>query len=53
MLEKQFLKGLTPKENLKIPKLNYPLVYEIKKNNKNLEILINGGITDTEQIKSI
>ena len=25
------LKGLTPKENLKIPKLNYSLVYEIKK----------------------
>ena len=48
---KAILKGLTPKENLKIPKLNYPLVYEIKKNNKNLEILINGGITDTEQIK--
>ena len=45
------LKGLTPKENLKIPKLNYPLVYEIKKTNKNLEIIINGGITNTEQIK--
>ena len=44
------LKGLTPKENLKIPKLNYPLVYEIKKTNKNLEIIINGGITNTEQI---
>ena len=25
------LKGLTPKENLKIPKLNYPIVYKIKK----------------------
>ena len=45
------MKGLTPKENLKIPKLNYPLVYEIKKTNKNLEIIINGGITNTEQIK--
>jgi len=44
------LKGLTPKENLKIPKLNYPLVYEIKKTNKNLEIIINGGITSTEQV---
>ena len=47
---KAVLKGLTPKENLKIPKLNYPLVYEIKKNNKNLEIIINGGITDSKQI---
>ena len=48
---KAILKGLTPKENLKIPKLNYPLVYEIKKTNKNLEIIINGGITNTEQVK--
>ncbi len=48
---KAILTGLTPKENLKIPKLNYPLVYEIKKTNKNLEIIINGGITNSEQIK--
>ena len=48
---KAILKGLTPKENLKIPKLNYPLVYEIKKANENLEIIINGGITKTNQIK--
>ena len=47
---KAILKGLTPKENLKIPKLNYSIVYEIKKNNKNLEIIINGGITNSEQI---
>ena len=45
------LKGLTPKENLKIPKLNYPLVYEVKKANKNLEIIINGGITNCSEIK--
>ena len=32
---KAILKGLTPKENLKIPKLNYQMVYDIKKNNKN------------------
>ena len=46
------LKGLTPKENLKIPKLNYPMVYEIKKNNKDLEIILNGGITNLEQINN-
>jgi len=45
------LKGLTPKENLKIPKLNYPLVYEIKKTNENLEVIINGGITNVLQIE--
>ena len=44
------LKGLTPKENLKIPKLNYPMVYDIKKNNKDLEIILNGGITNSDQI---
>ena len=48
---KAILKGLTPKENLKIPKLNYPLVYEIKKENKDLEIIINGGITKVEEIQ--
>ncbi len=48
---KAILKGLTPKENLKIPKLNYPMVYEIKKQNKNLEIIINGGIVNCVQIK--
>ena len=44
------LKGLTPKENLKIPKLNYPMVYKIKDSNKDLEIILNGGITNTDQI---
>ena len=44
------LKGLTPKENLKIPKLNYPMVYQIKEKNKNLEIILNGGITNSDQI---
>ncbi len=48
---KAILKGLTPKENLRIPKLNYPLVYEIKKANKNSEIIINGGITKCLEIK--
>ncbi len=48
---KAILKGLTPKENLKIPKLNYPMVYEIKKQNKNLEIIINGGIVNCSQVR--
>ena len=47
---KAILKGLTPKENLRIPKLNYPLVYEIKKANRNLEIIINGGIVNSQEI---
>ena len=48
---KAILKGLTPKQNLNIPKLNYQMVYDIKKSNPDLEIIINGGITDTNQIQ--
>ena len=48
---KALLKGLTPKQNLNIPKLNYEMVYEIKKANPELEIIINGGVSQTEQIK--
>ena len=49
---KAILKGLTPKQNLNIPKLNYQMVYDIKKSNPDLEIIINGGITDTDQIQT-
>ena len=45
------LKGLSPKENLNIPKLNYPMVNQIKQENPNLEIIINGGITECSEIK--
>ena len=48
---KAILKGLTPKQNLSIPKLNYERLYEIKKENPDLEIIINGGITNIEDIK--
>lgn len=49
---KAILKGLSPRENLKIPKLNYEMVSQIKKANQDLEIIINGGITNCEQIQS-
>jgi tRNA-dihydrouridine synthase A len=48
---KAILKGLSPRENLKIPKLNYAMVHQIKKENPNLEIIINGGITTCAEIK--
>ena len=48
---KALLKGLTPKQNLNIPKLNYKMVYEIKKANPELEIIINGGVSQTDEIK--
>ena len=49
---KAILKGLSPKQNLNIPKLNYAMVYRLKKENPNLEIIINGGISKIEQIKN-
>ncbi len=47
---KAILKGLTPKQNLNIPKLNYHMVYDIKNKNPDLEIIINGGITNIKDI---
>ena len=46
------LKGLSPKQNLNIPKLNYEMVYKIKKENQDLEIIINGGVSKIEEIKN-
>ena len=49
---KAVLTGLSPKQNLNIPKLNYKMVYDVKKENPNLEIIINGGITKVEEINN-
>jgi tRNA-dihydrouridine synthase A len=49
---KAILKGLSPKQNLNIPKLNYEMVYKIKKANPKLEIIINGGFSKIEEIKN-
>ena len=49
---KAILKGLTPKQNLNIPKLNYEMVYKIKKANPELKIIINGGISQIDEIKN-
>mgnify|MGYP002824816894 CR=1 FL=1 len=49
---KAILSGLTPKQNLNIPKLNYNMVYDIKKENQNLEIIINGGISKIDEINN-
>ena len=49
---KAILKGLSPKQNLNIPKLNYPMVYQLKKENPDLEIIINGGISKIEDIRN-
>mgnify|MGYP001198932028 CR=1 FL=1 len=48
---KAILGKFTPKQNLNIPPLKYDLVYQLKENFPNDEIIINGGITSTTQIK--
>ena len=49
---KAMLTGLSPKQNLNIPKLNYEMVYNLKKKNKDLEIIINGGISNINEIQN-
>lgn len=46
---KAWLKGLSPKENRDIPPLKYELVYQLKQELPDLEILINGGIKTLEE----
>ena len=48
---KAMLGKFTQKQNLNIPPLKYDMVYKLKKDFKELEIIINGGITSTNQIK--
>ena len=48
---KALLKKLSPKENLNIPPLKYDFVYKLKEYFKNDEIIINGGIKTTQDIK--
>ena len=48
---KAVLGGFTPKQNLNIPPLKYEMVYRLKEDFKDLEIIINGGITSTNEIK--
>lgn len=45
---KAWLKGLSPKQNRSVPKLNYEWVYQIKRDFPHLAIGINGGIMDME-----
>jgi len=46
---KAWLEGLSPKENREIPPLNYPMVYQLKTDFPDLEIIINGGITSIDE----
>ena len=48
---KAVLGKFTPKQNLNIPPLKYDIVYNLKNDFKDDNIVINGAITSTDQIK--
>jgi len=43
------LKGLSPRQNRNIPPLKYDYVYRLKRDNPNLNIIINGGIKNLDE----
>ena len=49
---KAMLGKFTPKQNLNIPPLKYDYVHRLKKDFPNEEIIINGGITSIDEIKT-
>ena len=49
---KAMLGKFTPKQNLNIPPLKYNFVYKLKKDFPNEEIIINGGIASTNDMKN-
>ncbi len=44
------LQGLSPKDNRTVPPLDYERVYQLKREFPNLEIILNGGISDTDLV---
>ncbi len=48
---KAWLQGLSPKENREVPPLDYEIVYRMKRENPQVFLGINGGITDLDQAK--
>jgi tRNA-dihydrouridine synthase A len=49
---KAWLKGLSPKENRKVPELNYALVHALKRAYPNVPIVLNGGLADIAQMQT-
>ena len=49
---KAMLGKFTPKQNLNIPPLKYDYVYRLKNDFPNEEIILNGGISSVEEIKT-
>jgi tRNA-dihydrouridine synthase A len=47
---KAWLQGLSPKQNREIPPLSYETVPNLKSDSPDLEVIINGGITNLDQV---
>ncbi|WP_414684586.1 tRNA dihydrouridine(20/20a) synthase DusA [Microbulbifer sp.] len=48
---KAWLNGLSPKENREVPPLKYEMVYQLKQDYPDLEIVLNGGINSLEECR--
>lgn len=48
---KAMLSGLSPKENREIPPLNYPRVHQVKQEFPGFNIVLNGGLTTSQQVQ--
>lgn len=46
---KAWLQGLSPKENREVPPLRYEVVYRLKQDFPQLELILNGGVTTMDQ----
>jgi tRNA-dihydrouridine synthase A len=49
---KAWLQGLSPKENREVPPLDYERVYRLKREFPQLVVVINGGITTVDQVRT-
>ena len=49
---KAYLKGLSPKENRSVPPLRYEVVYRLKADFPDLEIVLNGGVETLDAVEA-
>jgi tRNA-dihydrouridine synthase A len=49
---KAWLQGLSPKENREVPPLDYGRVYQLKREFTPLTVVINGGITTVDEVRT-
>jgi tRNA-dihydrouridine synthase A len=47
------LEGLSPKENRSVPPLNYERVYRLRETHPELQVIINGGITEIDHVDAV